>query len=402
SIQRSGFQRHTDFFRNHLTTGQYRNVLQHGFTTVTEARGFYRSHFEGSAQVVHHQRGQRLTFNVFSDDQQRTTRLSHCFQNRDQFLQVVDFLVDQQHQRVVQLDDHFFLVVDEVRRQEAAVELHAFNHFQFVFQAFAFFNGDHAFFAHFFHGFGNDAADGFIGVGRNSTYLSNGLGVGAGFGLSFQGFNHRRSGFVDTALQVHRVHTRRHRLQAFVHNGLRQYGGGGGAVTGLIVGLGRHFFHHLRAHVLELVFQFNFARYGYTVFGDGRGAERFFQHHVTAFRAQGHFNGVRQYVYTRQHFYAGVIAKFYFFSSHFGFLKFGFNEIRLIAELRFDDAVDFAFIQDQQVFTIDFDGVGAGIFTEHHGVAYFDRHGNNAAIVGNTASTDGNHFTLIRFFSSRT
>src|SRR5690606_13777394 len=174
-IQRGGFQRHTDFFRNHLTTGQYGNVLQHSFATVTEARGFYGGHFEGTAQVVHHQRGQRLTFNVFSDDQQRTTRLSHCFQNRDQLLQIVDFLVDQ-------LDDHFFLVVDEVRRQEAAVELHAFNHFQFVFQAFAFFNGDHAFFTDFFHGFGNDAADGFIGVGRNSTNLSNGLGVGAGFG----------------------------------------------------------------------------------------------------------------------------------------------------------------------------------------------------------------------------
>src|SRR5690606_5586757 len=179
SIQRGSFQRHTHFFRNHLTTGQYGDVLQHGFTTVTEARGFYRSHFEGTAQVVHHQRGQCLTFYVFSDDQQRTARLSHRFQNRDQFLQVVDFFIDQQYQRVVQLYNHFFLVVDEVRRQETTVELHAFNHFQFVFQAFAFFNGDHAFFADFFHGFGNDAADGFISVGRDSTYLSNRLGVGA-------------------------------------------------------------------------------------------------------------------------------------------------------------------------------------------------------------------------------
>src|SRR5690606_4209407 len=123
---------------------------------------------------------------------------------------------------------------------------------------------------------------------------------------------------------------------------------------------------------------------------------------LTASRAQRHFNGFHQHVYTRQHFYTGVIAKFYFFSSHFGFLKFGVREIRLTTELRFDNAVDFAFVQDQQIFTINFDGVGAGVLTEYHGVAYFDRHGNNAAIVGNTASTDGNHFTLIRFFSSRT
>jgi len=48
-------------------------------------------------------------------------------------------------ERVVQVNAHFFLVVDEVRAQVAAVELHAFHNFQFVFQAAAFFNSDNAF-----------------------------------------------------------------------------------------------------------------------------------------------------------------------------------------------------------------------------------------------------------------
>ena len=39
------------------------------------------------------------------------------------------------------------VITVEVRRQVAAVELHAFYDGQFVFQARAFFNGDHAFLA---------------------------------------------------------------------------------------------------------------------------------------------------------------------------------------------------------------------------------------------------------------
>jgi hypothetical protein len=61
-------------------------------------------------------------------------------------------------------------------------------------------------------------------------------------------------GLVDAALQVHRVHAGGNRLHAFADDGLGQNGGGGGAVTGGVVGLRGDFAHHLGAHVLELVF----------------------------------------------------------------------------------------------------------------------------------------------------
>src|SRR5690606_6346055 len=118
------------------------------------------------------------------------------------------------------------------------------------------------------------------------------------------------------ALQVHRVHAGSDRLQAFVDNGLGQYGGGGGAVTGGVVGLGGNVFHQLGAHVLELVFQFDFLGYGHAVLGDGRSAEALVQYHVTAFRAEGGFDGVSQDVHANQHFLASGIAEFDFFSSH--------------------------------------------------------------------------------------
>jgi hypothetical protein len=52
------------------------------------------------------------------------------------------------------------LVVDEVRRQVAAVELHALDHVELVVQRLAFFDGDDAFLADLLHGLGDDLADG--------------------------------------------------------------------------------------------------------------------------------------------------------------------------------------------------------------------------------------------------
>jgi hypothetical protein len=110
-------------------------------------------------------------------------------------------------------------------------------------------------------------------------------------------------GLVDAALQVHRVHAGGNRLQAFVD---RMAWASTVAVVvpspATSVGLGSHFLDHLGAHVLELVFQFDFLRHGHAVLGDGRSAEGFVEHHVAAFRAEGDFDGVGQDVHAFEHF----------------------------------------------------------------------------------------------------
>src|SRR5690606_16845793 len=126
-----------------------------------------------------------------------------------------------------------------------------------------------------FHGFGDDVTDGAVGVGGDGADLGDGLGVGARLGQVLELGNDGRGGLVDAALQVHRVHAGGNRLQAFVDDGLGQNGGGGGAVTGGVVGLGRDVLDQLSTHVLELVFQFDFLGNGNAVLGDGRGAEGF-------------------------------------------------------------------------------------------------------------------------------
>ena len=323
------FQLHTDLFRDNGTASQSSDVLQHSFTTVAEARCFHRSHFNDAAHGVNHQGRQRFAFNVFSDDDQRFASFRYGFQNRQHFADVGDFFVSQQDERAFQLNGTGVRLVDEVRRQVAAVELHTFNYVQFVFQTGTVFNGDHAFFTNFIHRFRDQFTDGFVGVSGDGTYLSDSFGVRARNGQRFQLFYCSQYRFVDTAFQIHRVHACCNSFQAFVHDSLSEYGCGGGTVACCVVRFRGNFFHHLRAHVFELVFQFDFTCNGNTIFGDGRRAEGFVQNHVTAFRAQGHFNCICQYVYAAQHFYTSVVTEFYVFCCHFFYSSNSFRVVRI-------------------------------------------------------------------------
>src|SRR5471030_33211 len=315
-FQGSAFQAQADLFGDNGTASQDSDVLEHCLATVAEAWSLDGCNFHDTAHVVHNQSRQGFAFDVFGNDQQRTASFGHCFQNWQHFADVGDFLVDQQDQRAVQLGNHGVRLVDEVRGQVATVELHAFNNRQFVFQARTFFNGDNAVFGHFFHGFGNDVADGVVRVGRNGTNLSNCLGVGAWLGQQLELSNDGDGRLVDAALQVHRVHAGSDGFQAFVDDSLSQNGSSGSTVTSVIVGTGGNVFDQLRAHVFETVFEFDFFGYGNAVLGDGRSAEALLDDHVTAFRAQGRFYCVSQDVYTGEHFLAGGVAEFNFFSSH--------------------------------------------------------------------------------------
>ena len=166
------------------------------------------------------------------------------------------------------------------------------------------------------------SADGRVGVGGDGADLGDFLAGGAGLGDLLQFVGDRDHGLVDAALQVHRVHAGGHVLHAFADDGLGQHGGGGGAVTGDVGGLGSDFLDHLRAHVLELVLQFDFLGDGHAVLGDGGGAEGALEHHVAALGAQGDLDRVGQNVHALDHAGTGRIMKSYVFCSHIQFLLF--------------------------------------------------------------------------------
>ena len=103
-------------------------------------------------------------------------------------------------------------------------------------------------------------------------------------------------GEIDAATKVHGVHARGHGLGAFANDGLGQHGRRGGAVAGLVVGLGGDFANHLRAHVLELVGKFDFLGDGDAVLGDARCAEGFVQDDATALGTERYPDGIGEYV----------------------------------------------------------------------------------------------------------
>ncbi len=142
------------------------------------------------------------------------------------------------------------------------------------------------------------------------------LVVVQGLEILLQFFDDGDHGLVDAALQVHRVHAGGDVLHAFADDRLGQHGGGGGAVTGDVGGLGSDFLDHLRAHVLELVLQFDFLGDRNAVLGDGRGAEGALQNHVAALGAEGDLDGVGENVDTTNHALTSGIAKLNFFSCH--------------------------------------------------------------------------------------
>jgi hypothetical protein len=73
---------------------------------------------------------------------------------------------------VFELGDHLVGVGDEVGREVAAVELHAFDDVEFGLGGLGFFDRDDAFVADLLHRLGDHVADGFlVAVGRDGADL---------------------------------------------------------------------------------------------------------------------------------------------------------------------------------------------------------------------------------------
>ena len=117
--------------------------------------------------------------------------------------------------------------------------------------------------------------------------------------------------FIDAALQSHRVRTRRDGFHALAENGLRQHSRRGRAVARDVAGLRRYLAHHLGAHILHGVLEFNLFRHGHAVFRDGRAAIFLIEHNVAPLRPQSNLHCVGEFVYTTQNCGAGFFTMNY-------------------------------------------------------------------------------------------
>src|SRR5438874_11133689 len=303
-----------EIFRDRLTTGQNRDVLQHGLAAIAEARSLDGGNLEAATQTVDDEGGESFAFDVFRDDDQRLAGLHHGFEQRQQLVQRGELLLVDQDVGVVHFNAHLVCVGDEVGRDVAAVELHALDDVEFGLERLGFFNRDDALVADLLHGIGQELADFGVAVGGDGADLGDFLVRGDLLGVLDEVGDHGFHRQIDTALQIHRVHASGNRLGAFTDDRSRENGRSRGAVAGRISGLRGNFAHHLRAHVLELVVELDLLGDGDAVLGDAGRAERLVEHDVAALGAERHLDGVVEDVDAAQHAVAGIDAEFDFFS----------------------------------------------------------------------------------------
>ena len=217
---------------------------------------------EGAADLVDDQRGQGLAVDFFADDEDRLAGVQDLFQDRHQVLVAADLLFVDEDVGVFELAFHLLRVGDEIRRQVAAVELHAFDEFVAGLERLAFFDGDDAVFADLVHGLGDDAADFLVvvaGDGGDGLQLLLLLDLDAHL---LEALDDVLDGLFDAAFHEHGIAAGHDGAEAFIEDRLGKDGRRGGAVAGHVAGLGSDFADHPGAHVLVLVFQLKWSFIG--------------------------------------------------------------------------------------------------------------------------------------------
>ena len=222
-----------------LAAGEDRDVLEHRLAAIAEARRLHRGAVQRAADLVHHQRRQRLALDVLGDDAAAACRcLAICSSTGSRSFMALIFFSWMRMYGILEHDFHALGIGDEVRRQVAAVELHALDHFERGLEALRLLDRDHAFLADLLHRLGDDLADGacrrwrrWCRPGRSRRWSL------VGFDSFFSSATIALDGLVDAALEAHRVVPGGDHLGALGVDGPRQHGGGGGAVAGDVGGL---------------------------------------------------------------------------------------------------------------------------------------------------------------------
>src|SRR6266481_2064912 len=160
-----------EIFRDRLTAGQHRDVLQHGLAAIAEARSLHSGNLEAATEPVDDKRGQSLAFDVFSHDHERLAGLHDSFQERKQFVQAGKLLLVDENIDIIHFNAHLVGVGDEVGRDVTAVELHAFDDLEFGLERLGFLNRDDTLVADLLHGVGKELADFRVAVGRDGADL---------------------------------------------------------------------------------------------------------------------------------------------------------------------------------------------------------------------------------------
>ena len=140
--------------------------MHHRLATITKGRALHGHRVEGAADLVDHEGGQRLTLDVFGQDEQRLAGLHDLLKHRKQLSDRGDLALVQQDVGVVEHGFHRLGVGHEVRRQVALVELHALGEVKLGAHGVGLLDGDHTVLADLVEGLGEEFTDPLVATGH--------------------------------------------------------------------------------------------------------------------------------------------------------------------------------------------------------------------------------------------
>ncbi|MEI2616174.1 MAG: hypothetical protein V9F06_00875 [Thermomicrobiales bacterium] len=143
-LDRGAIELAADLFGDDGAAGQDGDVAQHLLAAIAEAGGLDGQDVDRAAQLVDDQRRQRLAVDVLGDDQEALGDLQRLLEHRQEVGDGRDLLVGDQDHRVVEDGFHALGVGDEVRRDVAAVDLHALGVLGLELQTAGLLDGDDA------------------------------------------------------------------------------------------------------------------------------------------------------------------------------------------------------------------------------------------------------------------
>jgi hypothetical protein len=290
-VQREALELDAEILGDAAAAGDDRDVLEHGLAAIAEARRLDGAGLEHAAQLVDDERGERLGLDVLGDDEQRATRLRAALEHGQELAKVRDLLLVDEDVGLLELRLHRLGARDEVGRDVALVELHAFDQLERGLGRLRFLDRDDAVLADLVHRLGEELADRAVVVGRDRRDLLDLLVLLHGARELLDLSDRRLDRLVDAALERHGVHAGRERLQALVEDGLGEHGGGRRPVARDVARLAGDLVHELGAHVLERIRKLDFLRHRDAVLGHDGGAEAALKDDLLAGRAERHLHG---------------------------------------------------------------------------------------------------------------
>ena len=116
-----------EILHNGLTTGENREIFEHGLAAIAIAWRLHSADIEHAAQLVDDECAERFARDIFSNDEERLLRFHDLLEEGHELSERIDLIFVDKHERLRELAGHVVGVSYEVRAEVTAIELHTFH-----------------------------------------------------------------------------------------------------------------------------------------------------------------------------------------------------------------------------------------------------------------------------------